>query len=139
MKHLIVLIALLLTTACETGKSGAEISALGESLVSTSDDSSTAIGPAIDYNKRSAANYANAVSTCQAESRSLCTLDQYTTAFTAGTIDYTVAAPGNYWMVSTTAAPGAGGGARNEFQATTLGANYLQIVTTLTRNYYCCL
>jgi hypothetical protein len=138
MRNLIVILALvILTTACKTNKSGAEISALGESLMSTSATSGDthAAGPAIDTSKRGALTYAAAQTACTDAGRNLCTIDQYTTAYNAGHIDYTFATPGNYWVVTQLI----NSVFANEFQATTGGINYLVITPTLTRNFYCCL
>jgi hypothetical protein len=146
MTKIIATAALLLLplTACESSKSGAEISALGESLTSTAATDTTttvATGPAIDYNPHTAANYANAVNTCQTESRSLCTLEKYQDAYSKGLVAWTVANPGYYWMVQTTQAPGANGANRNvaQYAAGALPVSYINITATLLRSFYCCL
>lgn len=88
------------TTACETGKSGAEISALGESLVSETPATvdTPATGPAIDYNPRAALTYAAAVSACQADGRALCSKDQFLAAYAKGDIAHSCTSPINLWL-----------------------------------------
>jgi hypothetical protein len=142
MRSLIALLFLVLgLTACESGKSGAEISALGESLVSSANSGAyVPTSLAIDINPRTALNYANAVNACVAESRTLCSIDQYNAGMQKGLVAYSFGHPGNYWMVPTNAAPGAGGSMRNEFQVTTtIGVTYLQVATTSPLAFYCCL
>jgi hypothetical protein len=97
-----LLILLFSLTACDSGKSGAEISAIGEGLTSDSSSPLTAASPApltcshqnlqplgggngcIDPAPRSVKTYAQADAACVAASMSLCTHDFYLAAYQHG-------------------------------------------------------
>lgn len=143
MKHTkfaLVIIALLANTGCETDMSGAEISALGESLVSESqpvvDDSVPANNPPIDYSARADKNYNNAVSTCQAENRLLCTKAQLASADLKGKLDYHSGYLRSYWM-QTEFIQGVGN-ANNAIYSSTYDASYRATDTSFLRPFYCC-
>lgn len=139
MKHAITaLLITLFTTACETHKSGAEISALGESLMSTAPATSDAVPanqPAIDYHARAALNFADATAACRVEARNLCTKDQLMAAYQTGKVGNPPLTTVRYWMVKTTVSP-----SRNLM---VIGPGYppsfnLEDIE-LTHNFYCCL
>lgn len=138
MKHTkfaLVVIALALNTGCETGKSGAEISDLGESLVSGSQPVAAdvpAAGPAIDYNPRTATTYAAAVSACQTESRALCSRDQLLTANQTGDLEFTYGVLASYWMVQEPTPT------RNTMQILNGVFSYIQD-NSGSKKFYCCL
>ncbi len=129
-------LSLLALTACESGKSGAEISALGESLVSTSSQStaSDAVGDttAIDHNAHAAATYTQAVQSCENVSRHLCTKPQYIAGYNNAGIAFTLATPVLYWMPSNS-------GSGNIFQATADGYFFMSQDSGYLRKFYCCL
>lgn len=135
MRYLIALMLVVIGTGCETGKSGAEISALGESLVS---EQSTPVvaedvpaTPAIDYGPRVASTYANAVNACQAESRSLCTRSQLLTASQTGDVAYSYGVLATYWMQQEPTPM------RNVMQILNGDFSYIQD-SSGSRKFYCC-
>jgi hypothetical protein len=141
MRYLIFVLILMGTTACKTNKSGAEISALGESAMSTNTNMPVSppevpAEPAIDYNPRAADTYANAVAACQNVARQLCTLDQMNAAYSKGEVYYAFGHLGDYWMLQVFVS---GQGNRNNFKASsTTGVTFALVDPTMTREFYCC-
>lgn len=141
MRYLIAILALAITTGCETEKSGAEISALGEKLVSTADtteeitDGTNPNLPFIDTSSHAANFYSNAVSTCQSEGRKLCTKAQMDRAFQETRVVYSYGNPQRYWtqeyIINLNTR-------RNVFVATTAGSSYEFADESYTRKFYCC-
>lgn len=142
---LIVAAALILATltGCEA-KSGAEISALGESLVSNEPavESDAPAAPAqalIDYTPRAASTYAQAVNTCNTAGRQLCTIDQLADADRAGKVKYNPslpAVPFYYWMQTVYIS---GIGNANTHMQTGTHAPWYSIGTAATQQFYCCI
>lgn len=140
MKHLLTIAVLILVaTGCETGKSGAEISALGEAAMSTNqtsvaDDSVPANNPIIDYHPRAAKTYSQAQLSCVADHRRLCAVSDYNTAYGVGALEFDLAHPKLFWMVQVTQ-----GTHYNLYHATADFIDYyVDNSPTDNYTYYCC-